>query len=31
LLVDEDLKQEARVAVGDLVTVTLAPASGVKK
>jgi hypothetical protein len=31
LLVDEDIKQEAGVTVGDIVTVTLAPISPVKK
>lgn len=31
LLVDEDIKQEAGVAAGDIVTVTLVPVSGVQK
>lgn len=31
MLVDEDIKQEAGVAVGDIVAVTVVPAGGVKK
>ena len=31
LLVDEDIRHEAGVAVGDIVTVTVAPAGGVKE
>jgi hypothetical protein len=31
LLVDEAIKQEAGVAVGEIVTVTVAPSSVVKK